>query len=400
MTKIGTVGLGLALALVCNYPTFAAEIDFEGLPEGTVVDEVSEGAGASGGLNGTVGIFGFNPLFGVGTNAAVIFDSSCPPGGIANDCSGEDVDLGTPNEDFGGPGVGVGGQTGAPYQNTTALGNLVIVAEDLVDAGGDGLVDDPDDADLRGQFVEFDFSTVKGPGRVTVNDLTYVDNDEGEFGAQVEFYGPGTLNPSIIGLTAVGDNGVNTITPGIEGVTHMRVVLNGSGAVEGATISEEIVRPCWVTTGGFDKGEIQREDASGQKICTFGGNVGPTPSGALEVNWHNTGNPLLDGSRFHTNDLTILQCEDRSATGPGQPGGKKGLVEDTLVFDCNGRFNNVSGYTCTGFLLDGGEPGGKKGNDPDQVQVVVSDAGGAEVARCEGILSGGNVQIHPPVGKP
>jgi hypothetical protein len=238
----------------------------------------------------------------------------------------------------------------------------------------------------------------KGGKKVTVNSFTYIDNDEGEFGAQVEFFGPGTLNPSVIGLTAAGDNGINTITPGIEGVSHMRFLMKGSGAVATATINEEIVRSCWVTTGGFNKTEIRREDASGKKYCTFGGNVGPPPSGALEVNWHETGDPNLDGARFHTNDIHAVRCEDRGSTGPGQPGGKKGLTVDTLVFDCSGRFNNVPGYSCTGFLLDGGEPGGKNGNDPDQIQVIVSQSG-AEVARCEGILSGGNVQIHPPVGQ-
>ena len=43
----------------------------------------------------------------VGLNAAVIFDSSCQPGGMPADCSGGDADLGTPNQDFGGPGAGI-----------------------------------------------------------------------------------------------------------------------------------------------------------------------------------------------------------------------------------------------------------------------------------------------------
>lgn len=395
--------ISIALSVGCLAPgsaALAADIDFEGLQPGSVVDQVSEGAGVSGSLNGFVGVFGFNPLFGVGTNAAIVFDSSCAPGGIPQDCTGGDFDLGTPNEDFGGPGVGIGGEFGSPFANDVAFFNILIVAEKLVDGNGDGLVDDPDDADLADQFIEFDFSSVKGGKSVTVNSITYVDNEAGEFNAQLELFGPGTLNPSVIGFTPVGDNGVNTLTPGLEGVTHLRAVLAGSGAIEGITFNEEVERPCWVTTGGFDKGEVQRMDSSGQKICTFGGNVGPPPSGAFEVNWHNTGDPLLDGSRFHTNAITAVRCEDRSDTGPGQPGGKKGLVDDTLVFECDGKFNNQSGFTCTGFLLDGGEPGGKKGNDEDQIQLIVSDAGGVEVGRCEGILSGGNVQIHPAVGKP
>lgn len=375
----------------------AGTIDFEGLPAGKVIGDVSNGNGATGLPPGKVDVFGFRPGAGFNNNSAIVFDSSCGGGGPAN-CSGQDPDLGTPNETFGGPGSGAGGESGQPFQNDTALGNVAIVAEDLVDTSpADGLIDDPDDADEQGQYIEFDFEPLRRTRSVTVNSATYVDNDEGEFNAQFEFYGPGTLNPSVVGITAVGDNGVNTLPFGIEGVDRMRVVLNGSGAVDNVVINEQINRPCWVTTGGFDKGEVQRRDASKKKICTFGGNVGPPPSGAFEVNWHD--GPLA-GGKFHTNAIEAVGCEDRSATGPGQPGGKKGLVEDTLLFECTGRYNNVNGYSCYGYLLDGGEPAGKKGNDPDQIQLVVVDAQQNEVARCEGILSGGNVQIHPPVGKP
>jgi hypothetical protein len=387
----------LAAALIVVLPAGAGEIDFEGLDEGQVIDEVSNGSGATGLPNGEVSVFGFNPGKGFNRNAAIVFDSACLPGGDPEDCTGDDRDLGTPNETCpgGGPGSGEGGECPGPFQNDTPYANTAIVAEDLVDANGDDLIDDPDDADRRGQYIEFDFDELAG-NHVTVNSLTYMDNDEGEFDAQVEFFGPGTLQPSVIGLTATGDNGVNTIAAGIEGVTRMRVVLNGSGAVASVVIDEEIEqRACWVTTGGFNKGEVVREDASGKKICTFGGNVGPPPSGAFEVNWHD--GPLA-GSKFHTNDIEAVRCEDRSETGPGQPGGKKGLLEDTLLFECTGKFNKERGYSCTGYLLDGGEPGGKKGNDPDQIQLVVNDSSGTEVARCEGILSGGNVQIHPPVG--
>jgi hypothetical protein len=46
----------------------------------------------------------------------IAFDSSDPPD--------HDIDLGTPNEAYGGPGVGEGGES-----NTVALGNLLISAE-------------------------------------------------------------------------------------------------------------------------------------------------------------------------------------------------------------------------------------------------------------------------------
>jgi len=53
---------------------------------------------------------------------AMIFDSSAPTGG--------DLDLGTPNQDFGGPGIGVAGENGSLFPNTEALGNVLIISED------------------------------------------------------------------------------------------------------------------------------------------------------------------------------------------------------------------------------------------------------------------------------
>lgn len=386
----------------------AAEIDFEGITEGTILDRVSTGAGVSGNVSGTIGVNGFNPALSLSSkcigappcNAAVVFDSSNPPG--------IDFDLGTPNSDFGGPGIdqdlfdGTGGQSGSLFANSTAWNKVLIVNEErrTPDRDGSNTIDTndslvvlTDDADLRDQYLEFDFSTTKrnGKGTVTVGSLTYMDNDEGEFGAQIELFG--AFSPKFIGLPAVGDNGVLTIPISQEDVSLMRVFLNGSGAVTSVIINEEIPRPCWVTLGGFDKGT--NTDASGKKICTFGGNVGPPPSGAFEVNWHE--GPLA-GSQFHTNDIEAIECVDMGSTGPQQPGGKKGLEVDTLFFECTGLFNHQSGFTCDGYFKDSGEPAGKKNNDRDEINITVRDAGGGIVAECIGDLEGGNVQIHPPVG--
>jgi len=65
------------------------------------------------------------------------FNSSQPTGG--------DWDLGTPNQDFGGPGIGGGGGFGQPGANMASLGNLLIAAENTIDANNDGLLDSPDD---------------------------------------------------------------------------------------------------------------------------------------------------------------------------------------------------------------------------------------------------------------
>lgn len=394
--------------LVATLPASAAEIDFEGVTPGTILDEVSTGSGVTGSISGTIGVDGFNPALSASSkcddappcNAAVVFDSSTP--------HPRDLDLGTPNQCAGGPGIdesvpdGTGGECGSPFENLSPLGNILVVNEErrTPDRNGsntidtsDSPVDLADDADLRDQYLEFDFSTTKnnGKGTATVSSVTYMDNDEGEFGAQIELFG--NFAPKFIGLPAVGDNGVLTIPIAQEDVSRMRVVLNGSGAVTSVVVNEEVPRPCWVTLGGFDKGT--NTDASGKKICTFGGNVGPPPSGAFEVNWHD--GPLA-GSQFHTNDIEVLECTDMGSSGPQQPGGKKGLTVDTLFFDCTGQFNHESGFTCDGYFKDAGEPAGKKGNDRDEINFTVRDSSDVVVAECTGDLEGGNVQIHPPVG--
>lgn len=399
--KLALIAAGVSLA----FSVSAAELHFDQLPTGKIVGELSNGNGASGLRGGSVYIWGFNPQLTIDDNAAVIFDSENPSGG--------DDDLGTPNSDFGGPGVdersdpNTGGKQGSPFENHTALGKVLIINEPagLDDTNGNGRIDpddanvaDPDDDDERGQFFELDFSGLKKGNTVTINSISYMDveQEEGEDGTSVYLFGPKIPAPGVmLTLHPTGDNGVFTQQIGIEGVTMMRIVMGGSGAITSVVLDEDPERPCWVTTGGFFNAGV----VSGPKQCTFGGNVGPPPSGAFEVNFHTDGpdTGASAGDKFHTNDITAVRCTDETEGGPQQPGGNKGLVVDTLYFECTGRFNNANGYTCDGFLQDAGEPAGKKGNGYDHIQMVIYDSYQNEVARCEGDLDGGNVQIHPPV---
>ena len=88
-TRIWVLGAIVALTailtavVVAGAATSTSTIDFEGLAAGTIVTSVSHGAGISGDdAGGSVGIFGLNPTLGGGVDAAMIFDSSCPPGGV------------------------------------------------------------------------------------------------------------------------------------------------------------------------------------------------------------------------------------------------------------------------------------------------------------------------------
>ncbi len=375
----------------------AAEINFEGLTPGEIVHELTEGNGVTGTHGGSIAVMGHIPSF-MG-NSAVVFDSSNPTGG--------DNDLGSPNQEFTGPGVDEdpgdnnGGEATSVYANSKALGNVLInnEADGLEEVpGNSGMVADPDDSDESGQYFTFDFTGLKRGKTVTINSISYLDieAEEGEGGAKLEMFGPKfPSGGTMITLNAVGDNGYNEINDiGMEGVTHIKVTLNGSGALAAISFDEELERECWVTTGGF----VNSGEVSGPKGCTFGGNIGPPSSGAFEVNFHDG---ELDGAKFHTNDIVVVECySDNTDTGPQQPGGNKGFDIDRLDFSCSGRFNNASGYTCSGYLIDAGEPSGKKENDKDMLVMEIRDSEQEIVATCEGKLDGGNVQLHPPVGKP
>lgn len=206
----------------------AEVINFEGFDEGAIVGIVT-GSGGSG----PILVEGFNPDFPT-ENRAVIFDSSCPPGGISTDCSGEDIDLGTPNEDFGGPGIGIGGNIGSAFENDTAQGKVLIIAEDLVDVVAPfGFVDDPDDDAEIGASFSFDFTALFGA--VTVESITLIDVDGTEPNTDVSFFDE-FMTPIGVGpfvLPVVGDNGKVDFDLGpTSGVRFMEVTLNGSGAID------------------------------------------------------------------------------------------------------------------------------------------------------------------------
>jgi hypothetical protein len=208
-----------------------AVVDFEGLAPGTVVDSLSTGAGIDGVLLGSITVLGWTPTL-VG-NTAVVFNSSYP--------TGRDWDLGTPNEAFGGPGIGKGGAT-----NTEALGNILILAEDLVDTSPpDGLIDDPDDTFYPGASLYFDFSTLDG-GVVNVLDLTVLDVEDTGAGAFVEVSGP-SLPPTRFPIPFTDDNGVAIMDINTEGVNRMVVTMDGSGGIGDLRIEQEVVE----VNGGF-----------------------------------------------------------------------------------------------------------------------------------------------------
>ncbi|MFT7461155.1 MAG: hypothetical protein ACI909_003851, partial [Planctomycetota bacterium] len=184
-------------------------LTFDGFAAGDIVD-----VAYSNGGYGPISFTADNPHF-PGLNAAMIFDSANP--------TGEDDDLGTPNQLFGGPGIGIGGEGGA-YVNNVARGNVLIVSEDL-DAS------DPDDVDKFGVILTVDFTAI---GPVTVNRFTLIDNDGGGDGSEVELFDSIMNLLAVVPFSETGDNGVSVvdIIGGVNGVAYMVFTLNGSGAID------------------------------------------------------------------------------------------------------------------------------------------------------------------------
>ncbi|QDU69823.1 hypothetical protein [Engelhardtia mirabilis] len=149
---------------------------------------------------------------GGGPNRALIFDSANPTGG--------DTDLLTP-----GPGLG----------NDVAYGQLLIVAENDVDADNDGLVDDPDD-EQGGGILRF---TYDPPADVFW--LTVVDIDDTQF-SEIRFTREGVPGVTTVPLVDVGDNGVQTVFVQFKDVTNIALDFGGSGG-----IAEIGMIPCPIT---------------------------------------------------------------------------------------------------------------------------------------------------------
>jgi len=181
-------------------PECPADIDFDGLPAGTILSNQFEGVTISAVARGQ------------GQDMAMIFDSGNPTGG--------DRDLGAPHEDFGGPGEGNGGRHGEPGENSVPLGNVIIISED-----GDS--SDPDDNGKGGEiFFDFNF-----PANVTY--MYFLDQDNAGKAATVILYDAddNELTRGQVDAPSNGDNGVFRLDLNQAGVHRMEVDLPGSGAI-------------------------------------------------------------------------------------------------------------------------------------------------------------------------
>ena len=378
-------------------PPAECTIDFEGLPAGQPITALSVGSGISGcTIGGTVSVTSMNTLF--PNPAAIVFDSANPTGG--------DTDLGSRNETCGGPGVGVGGEVGSPFENCVPLGKIAILAENMGDSEPNGLVDVPDDADVPGKYI-FDFTDIRDKGvtirSVTIMDVEMSQNENPAVVTLIRSNGPAAVfalvNTDDNGVAMFGNNGIN-----VANVTQMEIeVLGSSGLVSAVFNTREVPGgDCWVTYGGFES--AFNLDASGQKVFSFGGNVGPPPSGHLNIVAHNSGEHLRISGAEVTGCERIPALCDNSGNFPGPPSGNHNAdAPNILRFVGTGILTNDTSeeVAVMGHMIDCGEPAGnsKKQNAQDQFRVDI--VGGPHAGTFLDVkLDGGNVQLHGPVGPP
>lgn len=140
-----------------------------------------------------------------------------------------DPDLGSPNETCepnGGPGVGVGGERGAPGENCVPLGYALIVQE------RNNRMEVPDD-NARGGVIIFEFTK---SGGTYVKEIKILDIDYRGAIVMVGYYQSGNrLRKKKIVVADLGDNSVQTITIEKDSVAWVEVKLLESGAVPSIT---------------------------------------------------------------------------------------------------------------------------------------------------------------------
>jgi len=206
-----------------------AVIDFEGIPPGTIVDEIYSGYGISGApIEGKVIVFGYNPDFGPETNTAMIFDATCPPAFAPSTCSGGDADL-----------------------FNFEYGNTLIISEDLDSS-------DPDDADRVGAKFGFEY-TLLGDGRgAYIESLEVQDVEEEETQDARIYFFEGGLGGTLVGSVDIPETGnaIAAVVPvGVDNVDAIEVDLQGSGTINNIRLFAE---PTFVELLYFN---IERSDS-------------------------------------------------------------------------------------------------------------------------------------------
>lgn len=179
----------------------------------------------------------FNRTLPATNDGAMIFDTDNPSGG--------DDDLGTPNEEFGGPGVGAEGGVGETGENRAFEHNIMILAENSNSSN-------PDD-DGGGGTVEI---IIDYP--VEVGITTIIDMEENCTGNAADGAGEVRAYDAVSGgnlitsarIPGLGDNSHNS-GPFLEGDNGRRVEIElcGSGGIAAISICESFAQEVFSEIG-------------------------------------------------------------------------------------------------------------------------------------------------------
>ncbi|MFP4845151.1 hypothetical protein [Winogradskyella sp. PE311] len=191
-------------------------IDFEDFTAGDIVSEIN----IDDPFENTL-VEGITMIF-PNSNNAMIFDSSNPTGG--------DFDIGTPNEIYGGPGIGSGGAS-----NDISLGNVLILSEDL-DAN------DPDDIFEIGASFVFDFSA---NNNITLTSFDILDIEASSNPSMVTLFNMEGIILFSSEISPGGDNSKTTVDlENTTDIAFMEIVMNSSGAIDNIALEIETEETC------------------------------------------------------------------------------------------------------------------------------------------------------------
>jgi hypothetical protein len=259
----------------------SAVIDFEGIPPGTIVDKVYSGYGISGDpVDGFISVIAFTPDS-VDVNRAMIFDARCPPRNVPADCTGNDADLFNPS-----------------------FGNTLIISEDLDTT-------DPDDADVLGSRIRFEYINLGLADGATIESLEVqdIEEDQGELEDAKIFFWEGGFDGTIVGTVDIphtGD-GVSALVPvNFASVDAMGIDLAGSGMINNIRINAEptAVELLYFKVDRPLNGEVNLGWATAAEIDNLGFYVYRSSSMSVEEAERIHFEPASGGSGGHTYTFT------------------------------------------------------------------------------------------------
>ncbi len=333
----------------------------------------------------------FNPSH---PQKAIIFDSNNPSGNINGDGI-KDIDLGTPNKMFGGPGDSETGNGFEP-SNFKPLNNFLILPDNDVDTNpSDGYVDDPNDEPAGGEFT-FTFSRL-----FTFDSAQYIDLDHSTGEVRGFSDASGTAQVFSVVVPQKNGNSVQTVigdattqiqnlklkasdSYAIDNIVLCPVIICGDGLKEGGEECDLAAQngvecnPAYGETCQFCSSECALKEKkgpfcgdaikNGEEECDGQDGVGADKECSQDCKLVNlpfcgdgikNGNEQCDGGSNCTQDCRFINppfCGDGIVNGDEQCDGGENCTQDCVL-------KPTSGSVCGVKFFDHDGNGEKDAND-------------------------------------